>query len=270
MKTTAQKDIEDYRVDAVDAALGVLMLIAETPDLGLSEITRRSGQSKARVYRLLCSLEASGFINCTTEKRTYRLGLAALAIGNAADRQVDLARLAERIVAKLGRDTGETVQLRVRDGRNSLCVAGWEPERAVKVLANIGGRRPMHAGSGVVLLAFQDEEFRETLLREPLAAFTERTCTDPARLRQVLKIVREQGYYVSHGEVSPDLISISAPVMGPDGKILATIHIGAPTGRVTEALLPEHIETVRSAARELSALLGAPRASVQPTPAQTR
>ncbi|WP_051988306.1 IclR family transcriptional regulator [Bosea sp. UNC402CLCol] len=256
------REIEQYRVDAVDAALGLLMLIAETPDLGLSEITRRSGQSKARVYRLLCSLEANGFVSCSTEKRSYRLGLAAVAVGNAAERQIDIARVAAPIVARLGSDTGETVQLRVRDGRNSLCVAGWEPDRAVKVLANIGGSRPMHAGSGVVLLAFQDEAFRESVLGEPLKAFTERTCVDPERLRQILAAVREQGYYVSHGEVSPDLISISAPVMGRDGKIIATIHIGAPTGRVSDSLLPNHIETVRRAARELSALLGGARTAV--------
>ncbi len=261
MSASPPKEIEKYRVDAVDAALGVLQLIAETPDLGLSEITRRSGQSKARVYRLLCSLEASNFVSSTPERRTYRLGLAALAIGNAAERQIDIARIAGPIIAKLGSGTGETVQLRVRDGRNSLCVAGWEPERAVKVLAGIGGSRPMHAGSGVVLLAFQDEAFREALLSEPLKAFTERTCVDPDRLRQVLAHVRDQGFYVSHGEVSPDLISISAPVMAPDGKIIATIHIGAPTGRVSESLLPTLVETVRSAARDLSALLAASRSA---------
>ena len=94
MSAAPPKEIEQYRVDAVDAALGVLMLIAETPDLGLSELTRRSGQSKARVYRLLCSLEANGFVNCSTEKRSYRLGLAALAVGNAAARQIDIARAA--------------------------------------------------------------------------------------------------------------------------------------------------------------------------------
>lgn len=254
-----ETEIEQYRVDAVDAAVRVLMLIAETPDLGLSELTRRSGQSKARVYRLLCSLEANGLVSCSTEKRSYRLGLAALAVGNAAARQIDIARAAEPIIARLGSGTGETVQLRVRDGRNSLCVAGWEPERAVKVLATIGGRRPMHAGSGVVLLAFQDEPFREAVLSEPLLAFTERTCVDPERLRQVLATVREQGYYISHGEVSPDLISITAPVMGADGKIIATLHIGAPTGRVSDDLLPSHIEAVRDAARELSALLAGSR-----------
>lgn len=259
MGTALSKEIEKYRVDAVDAALRVLQLISETPDLGLSEIARRSGESKARAYRLLCSLEASNFISSTPERRTYRLGLAALAVGNAAERQIDIARIAGPIIAKLGSDTGETVQLRVRDGRNSLSVAGWEPDRAVKVLSGIGGRRPMHAGSGVVLLAFQDEAFREALLSEPLEAFTDRTCVDPDRLRQVLAQVRDQGFYVSHGEVSPDLISISAPVMGPDRQIIATIHIGAPTGRVSESLLPTLIETVRSAARELSALLSASR-----------
>ena len=49
MSAAPPKEIEQYRVDAVDAALGVLMLIADTPDLGLSELTRRSGQNKARV-----------------------------------------------------------------------------------------------------------------------------------------------------------------------------------------------------------------------------
>src|SRR5215470_9546773 len=132
-----------YFVEAVDRALNLLLTVSQEADLGVSEIARRSGDGKARAFRLLHTLEARGFLTRSENGVGYRLGVAALALGNAAAEQFDIVRLSRPMMAELGAKTGETVQLRVRDGHESICVSKWEPGRDIQVNAVIGRRRPL-------------------------------------------------------------------------------------------------------------------------------
>ncbi|WP_050747828.1 IclR family transcriptional regulator domain-containing protein [Sodalis glossinidius] len=74
--------------------------------------------------------------------------------------------------------------------------------------AIIGRRRPLHTGSSKIFLAFMPEEER-------------------ARLADI----RQQHYNISRGEVSDDLLSISAPVFAAEQWVVATMSISAPAAR---------------------------------------
>ncbi len=198
-----------YFVEAVDRALHLLQTVAEEADLGVSEIARRSGDSKARAFRLLHTLEARGFLTRSEDGVGYRLGVAALALGTSAAEHLDIVRLSRPMLAELGTKAGETIQLRVRDGRESICVAKWEPGRDIQVNAVIGRRRPLHVGSSKVLLAYLDEDEREAFLRGPLERFTKNTIVDPKKLRLRFEQIKRAGMSVSRGEVNDDLVSIT-------------------------------------------------------------
>src|SRR5947209_4103559 len=144
-----------YTVDAVQDALGVLMVVAQAPGLGVSEIGRRSGNTKARTFRFLATFEAAGFVQRARDAATYTLGPAALVLGLAAQDQVGLTKLAEKHLAGLAAKFNETAGILVRDGLESVVVARHESSHDVRVQGAIGRRRPLHAGaSGKVLLAF--------------------------------------------------------------------------------------------------------------------
>ncbi|TJW71559.1 MAG: hypothetical protein E5X43_33080, partial [Mesorhizobium sp.] len=51
-----------YTVDSVDRAISLLQTVAGEADLGVSEIARRSGDSKARAFRLLQTLVRRGLL----------------------------------------------------------------------------------------------------------------------------------------------------------------------------------------------------------------
>lgn len=245
-----------YTVDAVDKAMAVLMTVAREPDLGLSEIARRSGELKARTFRLLRTLEARGMVVCRESDRTYRLGYNALALGGLARRQVELFQRARPVLIRLGREVVETIQLRVRDGDHTMCIASWEPSRENKVSAQIGCHRPIHAGSGKLFLAHCDAEFQDRLLSEPLRRLTERTTVDPNDLRRQLRTIIDQGYAVTYGEVEVGYVSVCAPVFGADGQMAAAINLAAPDSRMQAEDLNRAIPLVKAAARTLSILLG--------------
>jgi len=245
-----------YFVDAVDRALNLLLTVSQEADLGVSEIARRSGDSKARAFRLLHTLEARGFLTRSDNGVGYRLGVAALALGTSAAEHLDIVRLSRPMMAELGKKIRETVQLRLRDGRESICVAKWSPDRDIQVNAVIGRRRPLHVGSSKVLLAYLDQTEREAFLRGPLERFTPNTIVDAKKLRQRTEQIRREGFSISRGEVTEDLISFSAPIFDALGQIAAALNVGAPASRVPEAQHAEIGEAVMDAARKISEAIG--------------
>ena len=133
--------MQAYSVAAVDYAVDVLLAVAEMPDQGVSEIARRLGGSKQRIFRMLRTLEARGLLVRDAASKGYRLGFLALTLGTSAQEQNDLARLAGPLIRALTEATQETVQLHIRDGGDTVCIAKSEPQRDVRVNV-IGPQEP--------------------------------------------------------------------------------------------------------------------------------
>jgi len=247
-----------YTVDAVNTAVDILMVLAEQPNIGLSEIARRTGHGKARVFRLIRTLEARGLLVQSGSDRSYRLGYTALILGGAAERQIDLVQVAEPILATLSDSTGETAQLRVLHNLQSMCIASWEPPRDLKVNALIGRRRPLYRGTNKILLAYSSPDIQATVFKD-LSTTIQRgdgPAIQAAALRRDLEQIRKDGYWVSHGDMNSGLSGVGAPVFGLGGRLVGAINISAPSERLKKNL-DNAITAVRTAARSLSAHLGA-------------
>lgn len=244
-----------YIVESVDEALGLLSLVAQAPGLGVTELSKRSGITKARAFRLLSTLEERGFVQRQAEGAVYQLGSASLLIGMAAVAQVSLVRQAAKYLESLGARFNENVQVRIRDGLETVCVARWESAHDLRIHTSIGSKRPLHAGaSGKLLLAFAPDAVAEQALGADLPKFTPRT-PSRSKLTQELARIRKQDYAVSHGEISADVVSVAAPVRDGSGQVMAAISIAAPASRAPDEG-EMFIAPLVDAARALSAELG--------------
>lgn len=247
----------EYTVAAVDEALGLLILVADHPGLGVTELAKRSGNTKARAFRLLCTLEQRGFVQRSGDAATYRLGHKSLLIGLAAREQVSLVHLAEKYMVRLGERFNENVQVRVRDGLHSLCVARWETTHELRIRSDIGHPRPLYAGaSGKVLLAYAPEEIRQAVLSSEMERFTPSTIHQRSKLSQDLAKIKAQGYSISIGEVVPEVVAVAAPVWDSAGIVNATLSIAVPASRAPAEGLELLAQEVVKSATELSRELG--------------
>jgi IclR family transcriptional regulator, KDG regulon repressor len=245
-----------YTIQALDTAISLLMLIADQPDLGLSALSRRLKAGKARVYRQLKTFEERGLVVCAEPNRSYRLGPSALMLGAKASRQIDLIAIARPFLSRLGEQVQETIQLRVLDGDETVCVASWEPARELHVQAFIGRRRPLYAGSSKTILAHMPEPERSRILSRKRVRITDNTIVDLDQLKGALDRIAQRGVGVSHGEVNSDLVSVAAPIFKLGGIIVGAINIAAPAGRMKNEQLALAIRLVKSAAEDLTAAIG--------------
>ena len=121
------------------------------------------------------------------------------------------------MLARLRDITGESAQLYRRQGDSRVCVAGAERLSGLRDTVPVGATLTMKAGSAAqILLAWEEPDRLHRGLRE--AQFT----------ATALSAVRRRGWAQSVGEREPGVASVSAPVRGPGGRVVAAVSVSGP------------------------------------------
>ncbi|MEN8891873.1 IclR family transcriptional regulator [Planktotalea arctica] len=153
MSETFEKD----RRFASTLARGLSVLRAfRASDDGLShmEIAERTGLPNATVSRLTFTLRELGYLSHAGKNDRYRLGPAALAIGNVASASVSFLETASDPMQKLANETGTLALFAVRDGEKMLLVKTWRPQNTASIWLEPGHRIPIFgSSSGMAVMA---------------------------------------------------------------------------------------------------------------------
>ncbi|MEU3980895.1 IclR family transcriptional regulator [Streptomyces sp. NPDC026672] len=248
------------RVKAVDHAVDVLQAIARASHpVGVSDLARRTGLSKASVHHLLATLESRRLVMRDEETARYRLGWGLYELGTGVVRDVDLSRVARPFLDKLAVQTGESVLLGILDDDSVLYLDRGEPPAGLRMVANAGRRGPLHAtASGKALLAFAaDPELVERVLSEPQHRYTKTTIVEPARLRQELAQVRQQGYATCWQEREVGLCSLAVTLRDYTGAVVGALTVAGPATRLTSRTISGHLTPLRAARQAIETRLGA-------------
>ncbi len=198
----------------------------------LAALTQATGLSRATAHRLAVALEVHGLLARDSSGR-WHIGprVAALA---GHDTLLDRAA---PVLTRLRDVTGESAQLYRREGDQRVCVAAAERGSGLRDTVPVGASLPMTAGSAAqVLLAFSGEPAGAS------AAFEDKVLTD----------VRRRGWAQSVAEREPGVASVSAPVLGSNGEVVAAISVSGPIERLGRQPGRLHAAAVVAAARELS------------------
>ncbi|WP_328325943.1 IclR family transcriptional regulator [Streptomyces sp. NBC_00455] len=244
-------------LQTVDRALLVLLTFTEQrPEWGVSELARHHGWDKAVVQRLLTTLTARTFLICDHTSRRYRPGPALSRLARVSEHSGVFSSLARPVLARLLRETGESIVLNVPHGGSYRCEAAVDGTGPVRYTAIIGAVIPGHAGaSGHTIFAYHPErEVRQMFGPTGLTRFNDRTITDLDTLLSCYERVRADGHCISHGEYDEAVTAVSAPVFQGDGVAASLTAIG-PSHRVDRAT-GTLVALVRAGAAEITAALG--------------
>jgi DNA-binding IclR family transcriptional regulator len=225
----------------------------QRPTMTLSGLARYSGMPLSTVHRMLGELVAWGGLE-RDEDGYYRIGLRLWELGALAPRSQGLRERALPFLEDLSQVTHENVQLAVREGTEVVYIERIAGSGAVPVLTRVGGRFALTAtGVGLVLLAHAPAEVQDDVLGRPVRRFTEYTVTDPHALRRMLADIRANGFCVSDRQVTPDALSVAAPVRDRQGHVVAAVSLVVHHGGAgTHSLVPLLLTSSRAISRALS------------------
>ena len=226
--------------------------------LGVREVARETSLSPSTVGRIMAYLKEMGILNQDSETHLYMMGSKVLAWAGIYMVTSDVRTIALPMMVRLQEQTRETISLYILEGSERVCVERLESPETVRIVARIGRRIPLYAGSaGKVFLAFMPENRREMILRDiDLDPMTERTITDMDVLRTNLDQIREKGYAVSRGEWIIDASGTAAPIFDQRGQITAAISISGPGQRFTDEKIKEMADLLVKEAAQISFELG--------------
>lgn len=224
--------------------------------LGVSQIARDLGLSKAVVHRILQSLASRSLVQVVPGDARYALGPAAVGLGTKAWSQLDVRSLAAPALRRLRDRTRETATLSVLVGNRRIYLDQYESPQEVKMVIEIGPHFPLHSGaSSRSILAFLPPAFIEEVIAELVDS---RPDVDVDEYRQGLELVRTQGYATSLNERNTGAASIAAPFFDAIGNVLGSISSSGPAARYaapTDEAHDEHVAQVLAAASTITQLL---------------
>ncbi len=253
---------EPRRVKAVDHAISILEEIAKADRaLGVSEIARRTGLSKATAHHMLATLESRRFVMREPDSAYYRLSWGLYELGSNVVRNVNLSRVARPYLDRLAAQTGESTLLGILDGGEVLYLDRGEAPGGLRMSADAGRRGPLHAtATGKVFLAFTpDDDIADRLLVDPLPKFTRTTVTSVAALRRQLTQVRTRGYATCWQEKEVGLCSMAVPLRDYTGHVVGSLTVAGPASRLNARTYQSHLPPLLAAAHRIELHLGGAR-----------
>jgi IclR family transcriptional regulator, pca regulon regulatory protein len=225
--------------------------------LTISQLSTKTGFSRAAVRRCLYTLAKLGFAG-SDDGRHFYLGPRILALGYSYIASMPLATAAQPVLERVSHELHESCSISTLDRSEIIYVARANVTRIMSIDLGVGSRLPAFCTSmGRILLAILTPEALEMYLAETeLKRFTERTIVSAEKLRQVLRLVRRNGYAIVDQELELGLRSMAVPIQNPNGKIVAALNVGAHAQRVSiQEMQTKFLPRLRAAAQELSMLL---------------
>lgn len=252
----------DYNIQSLDAAFCVLQCFIQSmgSPLRFTEICKKTGFSKNRVFRILTSLCDWGYLEKDHRTNEYSLGPTLLIFGDIYQgKKKTLREAALTYLQTLAEKSGDMAVLSVPFGDiHMVIIEAVQGSFTLQGRAGTGETFSLHGGavSRFFLAALDEDEREKVLNRIEYQRFTEKTITNKYDLAREIEIAQQNGYAIAEEDLEPGIVAIGAPVCDVTRNIVAGLALVIPTVRYTETHKREMIPLIVEEARKLSIQLG--------------
>jgi IclR family pca regulon transcriptional regulator len=262
-KVTPAAALDAYTGDPnfmTSLARGLIVIQAftqQSPQMTISQLSIKTGLSRAAVRRCLYTLTKLGFAGAEDGSR-YSLRPRMLTLSHTYTTSNTLAAAAQPILERMSAALRESFSVATLDGEDIVYIARTQVNRVMAVDLHIGSRLPAYCTSmGRVLLAYLPaEQLEHYLAKVVLTPHTTRTVNSIEKLRLILRNVRRNGYALVDQEYEVGLRSLAVPVYSSSGRVVATVNLSGNAPRLSVLEMQSRFLTpLRNAASELSVFL---------------
>jgi DNA-binding IclR family transcriptional regulator len=259
MKQMNKSPASNKTHQSLDRGLRIIETIAAIGGSAiLAEVARKTGLPRSTAHHLLHALVDFGYLLQDGDTRTYALASKLFRITGRTWTKEQLAEIAMPFLDDLSHRTGEGTSLAVlRDGTVTV-VAKREPEGPVRVVQEVGARRPVYCTAvGKAIAAWLPEPELDGIIRRTVfERLTPHTIATPAAFRRELAHIRATGFAIDNEEHIVGIRCLATPVRDHSGEVRASLCVVGPKNRMPQRRLPEIRERLAAVAAALSARLG--------------
>lgn len=191
-------------------------------ELGVSELSRRTGIPKPTVVRLAGTLAKLGYLDHLAAEGKYRLGAGVLSLGFGMLARLDVREAVRPLMKELAERTQASVSLGIRDRLSMVYVETVRSSASITLRRGVGTRlalattamgRAYLAGMPAVQRTFLLDQIR--LRDERIWPLIETGAS------QALRDFAERGFCTSLGDWDKDVHGVGVPFLAPDGTMMA-------------------------------------------------
>jgi len=232
METTGKENLRSYELQSVNQALDLIdTLIAARAGQTLSQLSRSSGLSKNKIFRILSTLEQRGMVE-KDRYCHYRLGISAFGTAHRILSSQSMLDHARPVMADLAAHLNEAVYLATMVSGEAMFQEMVDCQHAIRTASFVGSRftLPDAVFAGIASVQFDDE-----------------------------------GSLGHVSELNEEVTAVSASLTDESGNVTGALVVLAPAFRITaERLRSEIAPAVGAAAEQLSVMLGSARIRTVP------
>lgn len=246
---------------AIPTNLRLLIVLETMAEAGVpvtpTEVNQKLGLPKPTIHRLFATLETEGFIQREIDGRGYSPGsrLRKMSTGILSSLRIRTARVA--ILTKLAEEIGETCNIAIPDRDAMVYLDRVETKWPLRIQLPVGTRVPFYCtAAGKMYLSSLDRRHLLNYARStPLEAKTRTTVSDPEALLAEIAEIQVRGYATDNGEFMEGMTAIAVPILEANGRLVSTLSFHAPEQRLPLSEATKYVDTLQSAASQLSSLL---------------
>jgi DNA-binding IclR family transcriptional regulator len=244
-------------MEILSKADAIMRELEEHGELSVARLAESVGEPVSSTYRLITNLVAIGWVEAGSKRGLYRLGLYSMSVGGRLEDRISVREAALPSLKSLLEETAATSFLCVRRGSRAVCIERLEGRDVRSLALALGDSFPLYRGAApLALLAYLPGSERDAVL----AGFEAQRKADPSTparsdIKRSINKIRDNGYSLSDGDVTPGIASIGAPIFNHRGELEAAISISGLRAEVIETSVPT-IRLVQEAAANVSRSLG--------------
>lgn len=242
-------------MQAIDRVMQLTKILASesaSTGISISELANQSDLALSTLHRFLKSMVEQGLAEQVADTKLYRLGPVWMEYGLRAYDTMDYVSTIRPELDRLSQEVEESIYLSKCTGIEAIIIERIDNENnQIRMYDKLGLRIPMTIGAAnKIMLASMPAAESDKIIQELVPVEEQKA------FKEMLAMLKQQGYAISHGERTEGTSSIGVAVCNVAGEIVGAISIGCVTFNLTEERLQMMIEKILAAKERVAEKIG--------------
>lgn len=241
-------------IKMVERALDVLDLLRSRRErVGVNEIAKACGLNPSTTFRILKTLEKSGWVFQFSDGR-YSVGQKISFVTEKNNMYLALRDVAKFVMDDCTAEHGQAMNLMVREGIDCTILQQSRTNSIIDYVPPLFSNLPFYAcAGGKILLSELPMNLVDQIINScEMKPLTKYTITDPEEFWQALRSAAVQGYAFDNKESAENGSCIAVPIRDSEGTIIAALSFSGFVGIEDPQELLKYLPALRAASEKIS------------------